>query len=121
MNVLTQDLVSTESIKQRSLKKIQLKQQDKYDIFSVMSSCEIIQNVVDIDGFIKVAIQTSDNYNKEYQKNGIDILLNFVSNFFSALSSSVDELMNTSRGSYSIGSILFLQHAFRWDYINNHK
>ena len=118
LNIFPKDLVSTQSMKQRSQKKVQVKQQDKYDIYSVMSSCVLINNLIEIDGFLNISFQTSDH--KDDHKNGIDILLNFVSSFYSSLASSVDEFMNASNGSYSIGNVIFKQNTFSWHYIIFH-
>ena len=104
---MSNDLVSTQSAKQRLLKKVALQQEDSCDSYSVMSACQLLSNLIEIDGFLSMALKTSYAVSKE-NCNGIDVLLKFISGFFTLLTSSTDEFINTSNGSFSIGNVIIV-------------
>ena len=104
-NVLPKNTVSVPSLKQRSQKKNQFQQEEKYDLDSVLIVCNLINHLIEIDGFRSKLLLVSHSFKRQCS-SGLDSLLSFAHFFFSSLTSSLDGYIDTTNGLYLKGSIL---------------
>ena len=90
--------------RQRSPKKNFRKEKEMYDICSISTSLEFINHLIEIDGCVSILLESTDTF-LSTSYNGLDILLEFMAKFYKSLTSSFDDLIDTSNTPYSIGNI----------------
>ena len=106
---LTQSRASRNSVtmnltRQRSPKKNFRKEKEMYDIFSISTSLDLISHLIEMDGCVSMLLESTDTF-LSTTSNGLDILLEFMVKFYKSLTSSFDDLIDTSNTPYSIGNI----------------
>ena len=105
---LTQNRGSRNSVtmsltRQRSPKKNFRKEKEIYDIYSISTSLDLINHLIEIDGCVSMLLESTDTF-LSTNSNGLDILLEFMTKFYKSLASSFDDLIDTSNTPYSIGN-----------------
>ena len=106
---LTQSRASRNSVtmnltRQRSPKKNFRKEKEMYDIFSISTSLDLISHLIEMDGCVSMLLESTDTF-LSTTSNGLDILLEFMVKFYKSITSSFDDLIDTSNTPYSIGNI----------------
>ena len=102
-NKASRNTVTTSLTRQRSPKKNFRKEKEMYDIYSISTSLELINHLIEIDGCASMLLESTDTFLSS-NSNGLDILLEFMANFYKSLASSSDDLIETSITPYSIGN-----------------
>ena len=99
----SRDSVTTNLARQRSPKKNLRKEKEMYDIYSILTSLDLINHLIEIDGCVSMLLESTDIF-LSTNSNGLYILLEFMTKFYKSLASSFDDLIDTSNIPYSIGN-----------------
>ena len=97
-------MIPNNSSRHRPPKRNLRKEREMYDVFGLSTSLELIQSLVEVDGFVDILLESTDTF-LSTSSNGLDIVLDFISNFLSSFAGSFDDLINTSNLPYSIGNL----------------